>query len=129
MPNPHDCETFDFPVKTGPINYTVTKLVSNKPGAKAGSVFLGDWQTAVNEALGEARDQGETLGQAAMKGETCKDPCERLIYVESDIKNIKPAWQPPGKNGTEVVITITGTWEAGILCFKRQPKESKAGSK
>src|SRR5471032_1375035 len=78
----HVCECFDFPIKNGPINYTVTKKISKKGG--------GTWQIAVQEAIDEAKQQAQDDGEKAMKKEECDDPCERFIYVEPSLDKIVP---------------------------------------
>src|SRR5262245_57440823 len=114
----HECEDFDFPVKTGPINYTKQKTLAPKLG--------GTWQIAEQDAIDEAKAVAEADGVAAMANETCKHPCQRFIYVESHIANIMPKWI---KKGKVLEITITGTWEAGILCFKPKKEEKKKEEK
>lgn len=109
----HDCETYDFPVKKALFNYTFTKQI-----VKA---FGGTWQIAVKEAIDEAKDKAQDAGETAMKDEKCAEPCERLIYVDVTIDKIVPTWTP-GKKGKEIVIAISGLWQAGILCVERSPK-------
>jgi hypothetical protein len=121
MAKPHACETFDFPLAAGVVNYSVTKKISKKGG--------GTWQIAEQEAIDEARQQGDTSGKTALKNETCAAPCDCFIFVDVSIDGITPVWAA-GKKGKVLDITITGTWEAGILCFKHEEKskDGKSGS-
>jgi len=115
MPNPHDCETYDFPVKKNTFNYTFTKKVVKALG--------GTWQMAVQEAIDEAKAKAEGAGEKAMKDETCIEPCERLIYVDVSIDKIVPSWKAPGS--ASLIIPISGIWQAGILCFKKGSSKSE----
>ncbi|OAI42693.1 hypothetical protein AYO41_00735 [Verrucomicrobia bacterium SCGC AG-212-E04] len=112
MPN-HDCETYDFPVTQGAINYSVTKQIVQALG--------GTWQIAVQDAIDEAKAQAQDAGETAMKNEKCTKPCDRFIYVDITLGKIAPRWTP-GKVGKEIKISISGTWQAGILCVKSTPK-------
>ena len=115
MPN-HECETYDFPVQAGVFNYSFTKRIGKKWG--------GTWQIAVQEAIDQARGQAEAAGNAAMQNEKCTPPCQRLIYVDVSLARITPTWTP-GKVGKELVIPISGIWQAGILCFRAPESEHK----
>lgn len=122
MPNPHDCETYDFPVKKGTLSYLFQLTVDQTLG--------GSWQIAVQDAIDKAKAKAEDAGEKAMKDETCKEPCERLIYVDVSIDKIEPKWVGPWKNVKghlirKLDIPITGIWQAGILCFKKGLSESK----
>ena len=108
----HECETYDFPIKQGTLQYTVKKTVVKQAG--------GTGLIAVREAVDEARDQAERDGQAAMKKETCAKPCERLIYVEPTIDAIDAKYTNAKKG--ELTIVITGRWKTGILCVKHMPQ-------
>ncbi len=111
MANPHDCETYDFPEKQGAFDYEIKKKgVNEKP-------YGGTGRQAVEEAIAEAKDKAEQEGEAAMKNEKCKEPCERIIYVDVTIDNIKPTYTNAKKS--KLTIEISGIWKAGILCFRR----------
>jgi hypothetical protein len=119
MGKPHDCETFDFPLQSAAFSYTITVKIAKGLG--------GTWEMAVQEAIDKARSQANDAGEAAMKGETCADDCECIVFVDVSIRNITPFKDSGAK---KVAITVTGTWEAGILCIKRPKKsEDKQGGK
>ena len=105
----HDCETYDFPVANGTINYRVRKKIIKALG--------GTGIQAVRDALEEAREKARQDGEAAMQNETCAKPCDRLIYVEPTIDTITATYAPGKKD--QLVVVITGIWKAGILCIKR----------
>jgi hypothetical protein len=119
----HACETFDFPVKTGSFDFTKV-CKRTKEG--------------VSEVLQLAKDKAEKDGTHAMEDEKCKAPCLREIFVDTIIDKIE--LDPPDPSfpvgGDEmkaflrnyVSMTVSITWQAGILCFKRhtgtdQPKK------
>ena len=112
MANPHDCETYDFPVMQNTFDYSIKGIVAKK--------FGGTGRMAVQEAIDKAKDLATDEGETAMKDETCKDPCERVIYVDVTIDKIDPTYTNLKKG--ELTTRITGIWKAGILCFKRWPK-------
>jgi len=116
MGNPHDCETFDFPLKAAAFSFTVTVKI----------VFGGTWAQAVQEAIAKAREQATTAGENAMKGETCAGDCECIYFVDVSVVNIAP-FKDPGKK--KVQITVNGTWQAGILCVKPPKKGKDEGKK
>lgn len=112
----HECETYDFPVLAAAFNYSFTKRIGKK--------FGGTWQIAVQEAIDEARKKAQADGEAAMKNETCAEPCQCFIYVDISLARIAPAWTP-GKVGKEIVVPVSGVWQAGILCLRRESREKK----
>jgi hypothetical protein len=110
----HDCETYDFPVKHKTFSYTYKKQIVQALG--------GTWQIAVQEAIDQAKARAERAGEKAMQKETCKGDCQRFIYVDISIDKIAPTWTP-GLKGIELVIPISGLWQAGILCIKPPKSE------
>jgi hypothetical protein len=111
----HDCETYDFPVKQGSFEFTrVSKRTAEE----------------LTKTLRLAKEDAETKGTDAMKDEKCKAPCSRDIYVETTIDSID-LYQPnagsalgPGPLLHGFVSMVVGiTWQAGILCFKRAPRD------
>ncbi len=115
MAKPHDCETFDFPVKAAVFSYKIKVKIPKGLG--------GTWKQAMQVAIQKARDKATADGEAAMKGESCEEPCDCIIFVDVSIRDITPFKDPGVRN---VEITVTGIWEAGILCFKK-PEKSDSG--
>jgi len=124
----HECETFDFPLAAGVVNYTTTKKLSKKGG--------GTWQIATQEAIDEARQQAEDDGRKALKNDTCEEPCECMVFVDISLNAVAPTWIVKGRS---LSITVTGVWQAGILCLKPhakgggksedKPSDGKSGGK